>query len=70
MKERAGDLKPNRPLIARQAWIIDPDNQRVEVCRPPTERALIGSGGLLDGEDLLPGFQFPITDLFKEWDWQ
>lgn len=54
----------------RIAWIIDPENERVEVCHSPTDRALIGSGGFLDGEDLLPGFQFPIADLFKEWDWE
>jgi Uma2 family endonuclease len=52
------------------AWIIDPDNERVEVCRSRTERALIGSGGFLDGEHLLRGFQYPIADLFKEWDWE
>jgi len=51
------------------AWIIDPDNERAEVCHSPIDRKLLGSGGLLDGEHLLPGFQFPIADLFKEWDW-
>ena len=54
----------------RLAWVIDPEEQRVEVCHSPTRRQLIGSGGLLEGEDLLPGFQFPIADLFKEWDWE
>ena len=41
----------------------------VEVCHSPTQRKLIGSGGLLEGENLLPGFEYPIADLFKEWDW-
>ena len=54
---------------AQIAWVIDPDKQRVEVCHPPTRRKLIGSGGLLEGEHLLPGFNHPIADLFKEWDW-
>jgi Uma2 family endonuclease len=54
----------------RLAWIIDPEKQHVEVCHSPTCRRLVGSGGLLDGEDLLPGFQYPIADLFKEWDWE
>lgn len=54
----------------RIAWVIDPDRQRVGVCHSPIRRQLIGSGGLLEGEDLLPGFQFPIADLFKEWDWE
>src|SRR2546425_13180091 len=41
------------------AWIIDPDAQRAEVCRGPTRRKLIGSGGFLEGEGLLPCFPHP-----------
>jgi Uma2 family endonuclease len=54
----------------RLAWIIDPKTQSAEICRSLTERKLVGSGGFLDGEDLLPGFTYPIADLFKEWDWE
>jgi Uma2 family endonuclease len=50
-------------------WVIDPDQQRVEVCHALTRRELVAIGGFLDGEHLLPGFRFPIADLFKEWDW-
>lgn len=50
-------------------WIIKPDEECVEVCRSLTQRTLIGPGGMLDGEPLLPGFHYPIADLFKEWDW-
>jgi Uma2 family endonuclease len=52
------------------AWIINPDTESVEVCHSLTQRQLIGSGGYLDGEALLPGFRHPIADLFKEWDWE
>src|SRR5712691_8170576 len=52
------------------AWIIDPDAQRAEVCRGPTRRKLIGSGGTLEGEDLLPSFRYPLGDLFKAGDWE
>ena len=52
------------------AWIINPDTQSAEVCRSLTQRRLIGPGGQLDGEQLLPGFRYPINDLFKEWDWE
>src|SRR5688572_1276471 len=52
------------------AWIIDPGHQRVEVCHSLTRRTLIGTGGFFDGEHLLPGFRYPIADLFKEWDWE
>ncbi len=50
-------------------WIIDPDTESAEVCHSLTQRTLIGPGGELDGEHLLPGFHYPIADLFKEWDW-
>ena len=50
-------------------WIIDPDNERVEVCHSPVDRRLVG-GGFLEGEHLLPGFRYAIADLFKEWDWE
>jgi Uma2 family endonuclease len=53
----------------RVAWIIDPEAQHDEVCHSLTRRQLVGSGGFLDGGDVLPGFSYPIADLFKEWDW-
>jgi Uma2 family endonuclease len=51
------------------AWVIDPEREMVEICRSPTQRRLVGSGANLDGEELLPGFQYAIADLFKEWEW-
>ena len=51
------------------AWIIDPDNECAEVCHSVTKRELIGRGAMLEGEHLLPGFRYPIADLFQEWDW-
>ena len=52
------------------AWIINPDPECVEVCHAPDKRKLLGSGADLDGEHLLPGFRYPIADLFKGWDWE
>ena len=52
------------------AWIIDPDKRRAEICRSLTQRKLVGTGGFLDGEDVLPGFRYAISDLFKKWDWE
>ena len=51
------------------AWIINPDAECVEVCRAPEQRKLLGAGADLEGEHLLPGFRYPIADLFKGWDW-
>jgi Uma2 family endonuclease len=53
----------------RLAWIIHPDEKFVEICHSPVKRKIIGSGGLLYGEGVLPGFQFQIAELFQEWDW-
>ena len=52
------------------AWVVDPKTQSVEVCHSLTRRSLIGPGGELDGEHLLPGFRYSVSDLFKEWDWE
>jgi len=52
------------------AWIINPDAESAEICHSPTHRKLASSGGTLDGEHLLPGFQFPIAELFRQWDWE
>ena len=52
------------------AWVINPDLECVEVCHSLEKRQLLGPGGFLDGEYLLPCFRCPVTDLFKEWDWE
>lgn len=64
--ERLRDFFENGTQIA---WIIHPDEKFVEVCHSMTDRKLVGPGGFLDGERLLPGFRFLIADLFKDWDW-
>ena len=51
-----------------QPVLTNPETESVEICHSLTQRNLIGSGGFLEGEDLLPGFKYPIADLFKEWD--
>ncbi len=51
------------------AWVIEPTEQRVEVCYSSTNRKLVGPEGVLDGEHLLPGFKFPIANLFTEPSW-
>lgn len=67
MDERLRDFFGSGTQIT---WIINPDSQSAEVCRSLTQRRLIGPGGELDGEHLLPGFRYPVSDLFKEWDWE
>ena len=54
----------------RLAWVIHPEEQFVEVCHSPVQRRILGPGADLDGENVVPGFVFPIADLFKEWEWE
>lgn len=53
----------------RLAWIIDPESESAEVCHSPTVRRLVGPGGVLDGENVVPGFRLNLAELFQEWDW-
>ena len=54
----------------RLAWIIDPEARQVQVCHASGSRRVIGGDGVLDGENVLPGFRYPVAELFKEWDWE
>jgi Uma2 family endonuclease len=67
MDERLKDFFGGGTQIA---WVIDPDQRRSEVCHSLNRRQLIGPGGYLEGENLLPGFKYFVADLFKEWDWE
>lgn len=65
--ERLKDFFSSGTLLA---WIIDPKDKRVEVCRSLTERQWVGDDAFLQGEDILPGFHYAVADLFKPWDWE
>lgn len=54
---------------SKLAWVIDPQREMIEICRSATQRRLLGPGGSLDGEEVLPGFQYAVADLFKDWEW-
>src|SRR5438094_9259789 len=49
---------------AQIAWVMNPDAECVEVCQAADERKLLGVGADLEGGHLLPGFRYPIADLF------
>jgi Uma2 family endonuclease len=46
-------------------WVANPDTNDVLVYRSDGTVALLRSGDVLDGGDILPGFQCPISELFK-----
>ena len=52
------------------AWVINPTTKSVEVYHAGDKKRLLDAEGRLDGEHLLPGFCYPVADLFKEWEWE
>lgn len=51
----------------RLVWIIWPEQQTVDVWRPGSDSpvATLAVGDTLDGFDVVPGFSYPIVDLFS-----
>ena len=49
------------PLI----WVVNPPSRNVQVIRVNGEGSFLGVGDTLDGEDVLPGFQCLVEELFK-----
>jgi Uma2 family endonuclease len=50
---------------ARLVWIIDPMHEIVDVYRSLLSPGRIPAGGVLEGEDVLPGFVVAIIDILK-----
>jgi Uma2 family endonuclease len=58
--DRVGDyLAPGVRLL----WVIDPRASRAARYRSLSDVREIGPDGLLDGEEVLPGFHCPPSDL-------
>ncbi|MGH7545780.1 MAG: Uma2 family endonuclease [Gemmatimonadota bacterium] len=49
---------------ARLVWWVVPDTRSVTVYRPDGSARLVREGEVLDGEDVLPGFTSPVSDIF------
>lgn len=45
-------------------WLVRPDLQIVEVYAPGQPMKKVGIDGVLDGGDVLPGFELPVRDIF------
>ena len=48
------------PLV----WVVNPGMEFVDVIRRGRPRQRLGPEDLLDGEDVLPGFSYPVADIF------
>jgi Uma2 family endonuclease len=49
----------------RLGWLIDPQNQRVEIYRIGQEIEVLQSPTSLSGEEVLPGFMLDLTDILS-----
>jgi Uma2 family endonuclease len=49
----------------RLVWIVDPKTRTVRVYRAPGESVVLGLEDVLDGGDVLPGFQLSVRDVFS-----
>jgi hypothetical protein len=47
----------------RLLWVIDPDARSAALYRANGTFTLVDADGVLDGEDLLPGFRIPLRDI-------
>lgn len=60
--------KARRYLAAgvRLVWIVWPRNQQVDVWRPGADQpiATLNAGDVLDGLDVVPGFLYPLANIF------
>lgn len=48
----------------RLGWLIQPTKRRVYVFRPDHPESMLELGDSLSGEDVLPGFNLPLNELF------
>jgi hypothetical protein len=46
--------------------VIDPATATVAVLTPGEEARTLAAGRVLDGGDVLPGFEIPVADIFAQ----
>ena len=47
-------------------WVVNPETKTVEIYTPGQKTQRIGIDKVLDGGDVLPGFQLAVKDIFPE----
>jgi Uma2 family endonuclease len=48
----------------RMVWVVEPEDRSVTVFRRPGRGVTLWDDELLEGEDVLPGFSCPVSQLF------
>jgi Uma2 family endonuclease len=62
----ARKLRDYRRAGVRLVWVIDPESRTAHVHRPDGTALDLDEEGVLDGEEVLPGFQCRLGDLIPE----
>jgi Uma2 family endonuclease len=63
MREKAAYYLENS---VRLVWLVFPEQRIVEVYTPDGEVEILVEGDLLDGGEVLPGFSFPVAEIFAD----
>jgi Uma2 family endonuclease len=50
----------------RLVWVVYPESRSAVIHRPKGMPEIIGEDGLLDGEDVVPGFTLPLQDALAD----
>ncbi len=64
LKPLQDKMKEYRDNGVRLGWLIDPQNQQVEIYRLGQEAEMLQSPAILSGEDVLPGFVLELRGIF------
>jgi Uma2 family endonuclease len=51
---------------SRLVWVVDPVRRRARVYRADGSESLLGEGDILFGEDVLPGFECSLGEVFAD----
>jgi Uma2 family endonuclease len=65
-KEMAEKLRDYFASGSRLVWYVDPRKRQIEVFTSPESRLVISQDQILDGGDVLPGFELNLQELFAE----
>jgi Uma2 family endonuclease len=49
----------------RLIWIVNPAKREIDVYRASGTTLLVTNGDSLDGEDVVPGFRYPLAEIFQ-----
>jgi Uma2 family endonuclease len=50
----------------RLVWVVDPETKQAHVFRPGKAMVTLAAQEALSGEDVLPGFALPLTEIFRQ----